>query len=126
MAEVCYEKGILKSVCAITLFLLIASGALAQKPEVNITSVSVDFDNGTMTIMGEDFNIGPDPTMVSLGGTNLNIVSNDGNTIVVELPENLPPGEYDLLVKSGSKPLVNEQLLSLDQALNERTNHPSL
>ena len=93
---------ILRSISAIFLFtLLFTSSALAQKPEVDIKSVSLDMDNGIMTIIGENFNIGPKPTTVSLGGTNLNIISNDGSTIVVELPENLSPGEYDLLVKSG-------------------------
>jgi len=91
-----------RSIVAIFLItFLITSGAFAQKPEVNIISVSIDLDGGTMTIMGENFNIGPDPTMVSLGGTNLNINSNDGGTIVVDVPPNLSPGEYNLLVKSG-------------------------
>ena len=47
-------KGIIKSTVAVfVLFIfmtMIATSALAQKPEVNITSVSIDFDNGTMTI----------------------------------------------------------------------------
>lgn len=82
-------------------FILLTAGALAQKPELNIQNVSIDFDNGTMTIVGQNFNIGPNPTEVSLGGIPLNIQSNDGSTIIVDLPDNLAPGDYDLLVKSG-------------------------
>ncbi len=53
------SKGILKSLCAVfILSVLIASSALAQKPQVNILTVSVDFDAQTMTITGENFNIG--------------------------------------------------------------------
>lgn len=97
------RRGVFTSICA-ALFLLLLStqGALAQKPEVTIIEVTVDLDNNTMTIMGENFNIGPDPTAVSLGPfENLNIISNNGSTIVVELPPDIPAGDYTLLVKSG-------------------------
>ena len=83
--------------------LLVASSAIAQKPEVNILEVSVDFDSQIFSITGENFNIGPNPTTVSLGGYgNLNILSNTGNTVVVDFPGGgIPPGNYTLFVSSG-------------------------
>ena len=105
------SKGILKSLCAVfILSVLIASSALAQKPQVNILTVSVDFDAQTMTITGENFNIGPNPTTASLGGFgNLNIISNDGSTIVAELPPGISAGGYTLFVSSGPGPKKNAQ-----------------
>lgn len=93
---------ILRSITALLILtVMITSGAFAQKPEVDVTSTNINFDDGTITILGENFDIGPNPTMVSLGGITLNIISNDGGTIIAELPENLAPGQYDLEVKSG-------------------------
>jgi len=105
------SKGIIKSISAVfILFVLIASSALAQKPQVNILMVSVDFDAQTMTITGENFNIGPNPTTASLGGFgNLNIISNDSSTIVAELPPGISAGDYTLFVSSGPGPKKNDQ-----------------
>ncbi len=105
------RRELTKSVCAVfILSILIASSALAQKPQVNILTVSVDFDAQTMTITGENFNIGPNPTTASLGGFgNLNIISNDGSTIVAELPPGISAGDYTLFVSSGPGPKKNDQ-----------------
>ena len=86
---------IIQSVSAVfVLSLLIASHAFAAQPQVTINEVFVDFETETITIMGENFDIGPDPTTVSLGGFgNLNIGSNTGDMIVVDFPaEEFPRG----------------------------------
>jgi len=104
--------GLIKSLSIAVVFtLLIASSALAQKPEVTIISVSVDFASEIITITGENFNIGPNSTTVSLGAFgNLNILSNDGSTIVVEFPPGgIPAGDYVLLVSSGPGPRKNDE-----------------
>lgn len=108
------NKEILKSTVAVFVLFafmtMITTGALAQKPEVNIQTVSVDFDTGQMTITGENFNIGPNPTTASLGGFgNLNIISNNGSTIVAELPDGIPSGDYTLAVSSGPGQRKNDQ-----------------
>ena len=105
------RREIIKSIGAVfILSIMIASSALAQKPQVNILAVSVDFDAQTMTINGENFNIGPNPTTASLGGFgNLNIISNDGSTIVAELPPGISAGDYTLFVSSGPGPKKNDQ-----------------
>lgn len=50
-------KGIIKSTVAVlVLFVfmtLIVSGALAQKLSVNVASTNINFEEGTMTIVGE-------------------------------------------------------------------------
>ena len=106
------RRELTKSVCAVfILSILIATSAFAQKPQVKILSVSVDFATETISITGENFNIGPNPTTVSLGGfENLNILSNDGKMIVVDFPAgDIPSGDYTLFVSSGPGPKKNDQ-----------------
>jgi len=92
------------------LFVLIASSALAQKPQVTITEVMVDFDSQSISITGENFNIGPNPTTVSLGGFgNPNITTNSSNLLIVDLPNGIPAGDYLLSVSSGPGPKKNDQ-----------------
>jgi hypothetical protein len=61
------SKEILKSISAVfVLFIvmtLIASQAFAAQPEVTITEVMVDFDSQSISITGENFDIGPNPTL---------------------------------------------------------------
>lgn len=106
------RANIIKSVIAVFIIsLLIATSALAQKPAVMISTVSVDLDAGIMTITGKNFDIGPNPTTVTLGGFgNLNITSNNGTMLVVSFQEGLiPPGTYLLSVSSGPGPKKNAE-----------------
>ena len=93
---------------------------MAQKPQVTINEVMVDFDSQSISIMGENFDIGPNPTTASLGGFgNLNIISNDGSTIVAELPPGISAGDYTLFVSSGPGPKKNDQ-----QSITNGQNNP--
>ncbi|MEM7009584.1 MAG: hypothetical protein AAF462_10660, partial [Thermodesulfobacteriota bacterium] len=89
---------------SLAVFLFVASSAFAQKPRVTIVTVSIDFSISQMTITGENFNIGPNPTTATLGGIPLNIISNNGSVMEVELPQNLAAGDYELVIKSGPGP----------------------
>jgi hypothetical protein len=93
----------------LVLLLVISSQAFAQQPEVNITEVFVDFDTMTIQIMGENFDLGPNPLTVTLGNFgSLNIISADPNLIVVDFPVGgLPEGDYLLTVFSGPGPRKN-------------------
>ncbi len=98
------STSIFKSISAVfVLSLLIASSALAQKPQVTIIEVMVDYDSQTISIMGANFDIGPNSTTVSLGGFgNLNITTNTSNLLVVDFPAGgIPEGDYLLGVSSG-------------------------
>jgi Collagen triple helix repeat (20 copies)/Protein of unknown function (DUF1554) len=98
------SRHIFKSVFAVVTFsILIASHTFAAQPEVTIAEVMVDFDSQTISIMGANFDIGPDPTTVSLGGFgNLNITTNTSNLLVVDFPAGgIPEGDYLLSVSSG-------------------------
>ena len=97
----------------LTISLFISTQPAMAKPQVTINEISVDFDNQTITITGENFDIGPDPASVSLGGVgNLNIVSNSGSTIVVDFPPGgIPEGSYMLTVSSGPGKRKNAQEL---------------
>ena len=108
------SKGIINSTVAVfILFImvtLIASSAVAQKPQVTINEVMVDFDSQSISIMGENFDIGPNPTTVSLGGFgNLNITTNTSNLLMADLPNGVPAGDYLLSVSSGPGPKKNAQ-----------------
>jgi len=91
------------------LLLVISSQAFAQQLEVNITEVFVDFDTMTIQIMGENFDLGPNPLTVTLGNFgSLNIIAADANMIVVDFPVGgLPEGDYLLTVFSGPGPRKN-------------------
>jgi hypothetical protein len=89
---------------------LIASHAFAAQPKVTIAEVMVDFDSQTISIMGENFDIEPNPTTVSLGGlSNLNITTNTSTQLVVDLPVGIPEGVYTLAVSSGPGQRKNDQ-----------------
>jgi len=84
------------------LFLVISTHAFAQQPEVNITEVFVNFDNGTFEIMGDNFDLGPNALVVTLGNFgSLSISFADANLIVVGFPDGLVPADYLLTVSSG-------------------------
>ncbi len=93
------------------LSILIASHSFAAQPEVTITEVFVNFDNETISFSGENFNLGPNPTTVSLGGFgNLNITTNTPTLLVADFPNGgLPAGDYLLQVSSGPGPRKNAQ-----------------
>ncbi|MCH7950694.1 MAG: hypothetical protein IH875_09505 [Candidatus Dadabacteria bacterium] len=104
---------IIKSISAVfILSILIASHALAAQPQVTINGVMVDFDNQTISISGENFDIRPNPTTVSLSGFgNLNIVSNTGDMLVVDFPAGgIPEGDYTLAVSSGPGARKNDEV----------------
>jgi len=105
------SNGIIKSISAVfILSILIASHAFAAQPKVTIAEVMVDFDSQTISIMGENFDIGPNPTTVSLGGlSNLNITTNTSTQLVVDLPVGIPEGVYTLAVSSGPGQRKNDQ-----------------
>ena len=62
-----------------------------------------------LTIMGENFNLGPNELQVTLGDFgNLNITTESPNLIVVDFPAGgLPEGDYLLTVFSGPGPRKN-------------------
>jgi len=78
-------------ICGIfVLLLVISTQAIAAQPEVNITEVFVNFDNGTFEIMGDNFNLGPNTLVVTLGNFGSLVISfADANLIVVGFPEGL-------------------------------------
>jgi len=80
----------------LVLLLLIFTQAFAAQPEVTITEVFVDFDTMTIQIMGENFDLGPNPLTVTLGNFgSLNIIAADPNLIVVDFPVGgLPERDY--------------------------------
>ncbi|MCZ6468557.1 MAG: hypothetical protein O6499_02795 [Candidatus Dadabacteria bacterium] len=96
-------------ICGILVLLLVVSTqAFAAQPEVIITEVFPNFNDGTFEITGENFDLGPDPLQVTLGNFgNLDIISADANMIVVAFPEGLVDGDYLLTVFSGSGPRKN-------------------
>lgn len=105
----------IKSVLCSTLFLLlvISTQTFAAQPEVTITEIFVDNDNKQIVIMGENFDIGPDPTTVSFGGFgNLNITTNTSTLLVVDFPaEGLQEGIYPLAVSSGPGARKNDEAI---------------
>ncbi len=95
----------------LALLFVISTQAFAAQPEVTILEVFVDYDNKTMAIMGENFDIGPDRTTVSLGVYgNLNITTNISTLLVVDFPAiGLQEGVYPLAVSSGPGPRKNDE-----------------
>ena len=90
----------------LALLLVISTQAFAAQPEVTITEVYVDYDYKTIAIKGKNFDLGPDPTTVSLGGfggfVNLHITTNTSTLLVVDFPSvGLQEGVYTLAVRSG-------------------------
>ncbi len=72
---------------------------------LNVTEVLVDDpDNPTsITITGEDFDFGPGPLVVTLGGFgSLSILSATGTEIVATLPANISDGDFLLTVSTGN------------------------
>jgi IPT/TIG domain len=102
---------IIKSISAVfILSILIASNSFAAQPQVTINEVMVDFNSQSISIMGENFDIGPNSTTVSLGGFgNLNITINSSNLLVADLPNGISPGDYLLSVSSGPGPRKNAE-----------------
>jgi len=101
-----------KPIGAVIIFSIIFSGqALAAKPIVNITEVDINYDTETISIKGENFDIGPNPTTVSLGEYgNLNITTNNSNLLIAEFPNGgIPAGDYTLKVSSGPGPRKNDE-----------------
>jgi len=94
----------------LVLLLLIFTQAFAAQPEVTITEVFVDFDTMTIQIMGENFDLGPNPLTVTLGNFgSLNIIAADPNLIVVDFPVGgLPERDYLLTAFSGPGPRKND------------------
>ena len=91
------------------LLLVISTQAFAAQPEVNITEVFVNFDNGTFEIMGDNFDLGPNALVVTLGNFGSLVISfADANLIVVGFPEGLVPADYLLTVSSGPGPRKND------------------
>ena len=105
-----WKRNMIKSfICrTLVLLLVISTHAIAQQPEVNITEVFVNFDNGTFEILGENFDLDPNELQVTLGNFgNLVIISADANMIVVAFPVGLVDGDYLLTVFSGPGPRKN-------------------
>jgi len=94
----------------LVLLLLISTQAFAAQPEVTITEVFVDFETETIAIMGQNFDLGPDPLTVTLGGFgSLNITTNTSTLLVVDFPEGaLLVGDFLLTVSSGPGPRKND------------------
>jgi len=106
-----WKRKMIKSfICGtLVLLLLISTQAQAAQPEVNITEVFVDFETETIAIMGENFDLGPDPLTVTLGDFgSLNIITADPNLIVVGFPDGLVSADYLLTVSSGPGPRKND------------------
>jgi hypothetical protein len=95
---------------ALVLLLLISTQAQAAQPEVTITEVFVDFETETIAIMGENFDLGPDPLTVTLGTFgSLNIITAESNLINVDFPDGgLLVGDFLLTVSSGPGPRKND------------------
>ncbi|NNC01900.1 collagen-like protein [Corallococcus exiguus] len=70
----------------------------AQTPPLVVTSVSVDLEQKTLTIFGQDF--GSTAPAVSLAGHGLIVISRSQSTVVAHLPEPVAvlPGTYLLTV----------------------------
>ena len=107
--EICIPKLCIKALSySLIVFLLFSLFAVqiqlasAAQPQVTITEVFVDYDAGLIEISGENFNLGPDQLIVSLGNFgNLTIITHEANFIVVEFPDSeIPPGDYLLKVSS--------------------------
>jgi hypothetical protein len=94
----------------LVLLLIISSQAQAAQPEVTITEVFVDFETETIAIMGENFDLGPDPLTVTLGSFgSLNIITAEPNLINVDFPDGgLLVGDFLLTVSSGPGPRKND------------------
>ena len=92
----------------LTLFLaLIGTAALAApKPpgqHLNVTEVTADIGAGTLTITGEDFNVGPGPLDVALGEFGSLAITFSGATLIdALLPVGIPAGDYLLTVSTGN------------------------
>jgi len=93
------------------LLLVISTHAFAAQPEVTITEVFVDFETETIAIMGNNFDLGPDPLTVTLGTFgSLNIIAASPNLIVVDFPVGgLLVGDFLLKVSSGPGPRKNDE-----------------
>ena len=86
--------------------ILIGTAALAApKPpgqHLNVTEVTADIDAGTLTIVGEDFDFGPGPLVVTLGEYGLLTINFDDATLIdALLPVGIVAGDYLLTVSTG-------------------------
>ncbi len=95
----------------LVLLLAISVNTFAAQPEVTVTEVFVDFDTETITIMGDNFDLGPNPLNVTLGAYgSLNIVSAEPNLIIVDFPAGgLLAGDFLLTVSSGPGQRKNDE-----------------
>ena len=71
--------------------------------ELEIQAVFVDDAAHQVTIVGSGMDTGRGPLHVSLGGTELLVISADASTIVVALPEGPVVGDFRLEVSNGRK-----------------------
>jgi hypothetical protein len=71
-----------------------------HRHKLEIQSVHVDFDNNLIYIKGQDFNKGVFP-VVTFGGIYLTVKSYTRKEIVANLPEDIPYGDYKLVVYTG-------------------------
>jgi hypothetical protein len=85
--------------------------ALAKRPQpqLTISEVFVDFDTDQIIITGEHFDGAGIPTVL-LGEdpTPLTLISYGASVIVVELPADLPDGDYRLAVSTGQRNWQND------------------
>jgi len=97
--------------------LMVGQSVLAAKPgppggHLNITEVFVDNSNNptSITVMGEDFDFGSGPLVVTLGEFGaLSITSADATLIVASLPTGIVPGDYLLTVSTGNGQSQNDE-----------------
>ncbi|MBK9138368.1 MAG: hypothetical protein IPM17_06320 [Verrucomicrobia bacterium] len=88
---------------ALCLAPLVASAQGADpnaKNTVKVTRAEADFNLGTLTLTGQNFNRGP--LAVTLGTLPLTVVSSTAGNIQAALPASVTPGTYQLLVQSGN------------------------
>ncbi len=87
------------------LVLIGAAALAAPKPpgqHLNVTEVTADIDAGTLTIVGEDFDFGPGPLVVTLGEYGLLTINFDDATLIdALLPVGIVAGDYLLTVSTG-------------------------
>ena len=76
---------------------------------LEIQAVFVDDAAHQVTIVGSGMDTGRGPLHVSLGGTELLVISADASTIVVALPEGPVVGDFRLEVSNGRKKRDSDQ-----------------
>lgn len=82
--------------------LIQASAALAQRAGPVIEEVIVNLDNLTLTIRGDGFNRGQLSIFLGEDESPLSAIALSSNEIMAELPDDIEPGEYRLVVATGS------------------------